>query len=152
MYWAILVASLRYQGCRNLRKHGHTGLISSTSVQIKNTHSLYHFENSAIVDSHNEWNYHFYPCQINVTSGFNLRRMKKNPRMELISWRIKTTLKTLISPLLMCPQGSQGSQGCQKMRQDLSNWDLEVWCANMESKLHKIWKTVRKHVFLMFFS
>ena len=36
-------------------------------------------------------------------------------------------------PLLTRPQGSQG---CQKMQQDPLNLNFEVWCANMEPKLH----------------
>ena len=42
-------------------------------------------------------------------------------------------------PLLMHPKEPQG---CQKMRQDPQNSNLEVWCANMELKLHNLWKTV----------
>ena len=76
---------------------------------------------------------------IKVISGFNLRSMKKIRQMAL------TNLKTLVSPLLMRPLGSQG---CQKMRQDPLNANLEIWCANMEPKLHNLWKTVRKRGFL----
>ena len=50
------------------------------------------------------------------------------------------TQKQFIS-LLMCPQGSKG---CQKMPQNPLNLNLEVWCANMEPKLHNLWKTVKK--------
>ena len=38
-------------------------------------------------------------------------------------------------PLLMRPQGSPG---CQKMRQDPLNSNLEVCCPNMEPKLHNL--------------
>ena len=34
-------------------------------------------------------------------------------------------------------------QGCQKMCQDPLNSNLEVWCTNMELKLHNLQKTVK---------
>ena len=37
----------------------------------------------------------------------------------------------------------QGSQGCQKMRQDPLNMPFEVWCANIAPERHKLWKTVK---------
>jgi hypothetical protein len=48
---------------------------------------------------------------------------------------IKTNLKTLVSPLLMCPQGSQG---CQKMPQDPLNMPVEVWCTKIAPTLKNI--------------
>ena len=48
---------------------------------------------------------------------------------------IKTNLKTLVSPLLIRPQGSQG---CQKMRQDPLNMPVEIWCAKIAPKLKNI--------------
>ena len=48
---------------------------------------------------------------------------------------IKTNLKTLVSPLLI---RSQGSQGCQKMRQDPLNLPHEVWRTNIALKLKNI--------------
>ena len=37
----------------------------------------------------------------------------------------------------------QGSQGCQKMRQDPLNMPFEVWCANIAPERHKLRKTVK---------
>ena len=37
----------------------------------------------------------------------------------------------------------QGSQGCQKMRQDLLNMPFEVWCANIAPERHKLRKIVK---------
>ena len=48
---------------------------------------------------------------------------------------IKTNLKTLVSPLLTRPQGSQG---CQKIRQDPLNMPVEVWCTKIAPKLKNI--------------
>ena len=41
----------------------------------------------------------------------------------------------------------QGSQGCQKMRQDPLNMPCEVWCANIASKLKNTQKSLLKQVF-----
>ena len=70
--------------------------------------------------------------------------------MEPTCRKIKTNLKTLVSLLLTRPQESQG---CQKMHQDL-NLKLEGWVANMDPKLHNLWKTVKKTWFFddFFFS
>jgi len=62
---------------------------------------------------------------------------------------IKTNLKTHISPLLMRPQGSQG---CQKIRQDPLKMPLEVWCAKIIPKLKNIQKYLRKQAFFDIFS
>ena len=48
-------------------------------------------------------------------------------------------------------QTLEGSQGCQKMRQDPLNMPYEVWCANIAPKLKNIQKTLRKQGFLMIF-
>ena len=57
-------------------------------------------------------------------------------------------MKKLISPLLT---RTQGSQGCQKMRQDQLNMLHEVWSANIALKLKNIQKTLRKQRFLRIF-
>ena len=59
---------------------------------------------------------------------------------------IKTNLKTLVSPLLTRPQGSQG---CQKMLQDPLNLPVEIWCAKIALKLKNIQKSLR-HFFFNF--
>ena len=60
----------------------------------------------------------------------------------------KTNAKTLIFPIWIHPQGSQG---CQKMRQDPLNMPFEVWCANIAPKLKNIQKSLRKQVFFDIF-
>ena len=62
-------------------------------------------------------------------------------------WKIRhLSVKTKISPLFGCPQGSQG---CQKMRHDPLNLDLEVWCSNIQPKFQKLWNSTKNHSFLM---
>jgi hypothetical protein len=61
---------------------------------------------------------------------------------------IKTNLKTLVSPLLM---RSQGSQWCQKMRQDPLNMPVEVGCTKIAPKLKNIRKSLRKQGFFWHF-
>ena len=46
----------------------------------------------------------------------------------------------------------QGSQGCQKIRQDPLKMPLEVWCAKIIPKLKNIQKYLRKQGFLDIFS
>ena len=53
-------------------------------------------------------------------------------------------MKKLISPLLT---RTQGSQGCQKMRQDQLNMLHEVWSANIALKLKNIQKNSKKTAF-----
>ena len=45
----------------------------------------------------------------------------------------------------------QGSQGCQKMRQDPLNMPFEVWCTNIAPKLKNIQNALRRQVFLDIF-
>ena len=57
-----------------------------------------------------------------------------------------TNPRTLASPLLMRPQGSQ-------MRQDPPSKPVEVWCAKIALKLKNIKKTLRNQgAFPSFFS
>ena len=58
-------------------------------------------------------------------------------------------LHTLVSPLLIRPQGAQG---CQKMRQDPLNMQQEVWCAKIAPNLKNIQKSLRKQGFFDIFS
>ena len=112
------------------------------------THSLYHFEKPAIVATKSYIFIFMHVKPIEVTSGFNLRVMKKSARWLCHTEKSKTNIKKLISPLLT---RTQGSQGCQKMRQDPLNMPCEVWCANIAPKLKNIQKTLRKQGFLMIF-
>ena len=115
-----------------------------------NTHCLYHFENPAIVAIKSDIVTFIHVKPIKVTSGFNLRRKKKSARWRCHAEKSKTNLKTLVPPIWMRPQGSQG---CQKMRQDPLNMPFEVWCANIAPERHKlrkivkIEKNVKKHLF-----
>ena len=61
---------------------------------------------------------------------------------------LKPNAKTLIFSIWIHPQGSQG---CQKMRQDPLNMPFEVWCANIAPKLKNIQKCLRKQVFFDIF-
>ena len=60
----------------------------------------------------------------------------------------KTNAKTLIFAIWIHPQGSQG---CQKMRQDSLNMPFEVYCANIALRLKNIQKSLRKQVFFDIF-
>ena len=55
--------------------------------------------------------------------GQHFHKSEKSARRRHRHKIIKTNLKTLVSPLLTRPQGSQG---CQKMRQDPLNMQVEV--------------------------
>ena len=67
--------------------------------------------------------------------GQDFHKSEKSARWHHCHKIIKTNLKTLVSPLLTQPQGSQG---CQKMPQDLVNMPVEVWCAKIAPKLKNI--------------
>ena len=70
----------------------------------------------------------------------HFHKIEKSARWRHLHKIIKTNLKTHISPLLMRPQGSQG---CQKIRQDPLKMPLEVWCAKIAPKRHKLKKTIK---------
>ena len=55
-------------------------------------------------------------------------------------------VKTKISPLVV---HYQGSNECQKNRQNLRNLDLEVYCANIQPELTKVWSSTKNQSFLM---
>ena len=81
--------------------------------------------------------------------GQHFHKSEKSTRRRHRHKTIKTNLKTLVPPLLMCPQGSHG---CQKMSQDPLNMPVEVWCTKIAPKLKNIRKSPRKQGFLTFFS
>ena len=64
--------------------------------------------------------------------GQHFNKSEKSARWRHRHKKIKTNLKTHISPVLTRPQGSQG---CQKMRQDSLNMPFEVYCANIALRL-----------------
>ena len=65
----------------------------------------------------------------------NIHKSEKSARRHHRHKIIETDLKTLVSPLLI---RSQGSQGCQKMPKDPVNMPVEVWCAKIAPKLKNI--------------
>jgi hypothetical protein len=80
--------------------------------------------------------------------GQHFHKSEKSARWRHRHKIIKTNLKTLVSPLLTRPQGSQG---CQKMRQDPLNMPVEVWCTKIAPKLKNIRKSLRKQGFFLTF-
>ena len=74
---------------------------------------------------------------IKLTLGNIFIKVKNLPGHKII----KTNLKTLVSPLLMRPKGSQGYQ---KMSQDPLNMPSEVWCATIAPSLKNIQKSLKK--------
>jgi hypothetical protein len=81
--------------------------------------------------------------------GQHFHKSEKSARRRHHHKIIKTNLKTLVSPLLTRPQGSQG---CQKMHQDPLNMPVEVWYAKIAPKLRNIQKSLRKQVIFDIFS
>ena len=83
---------------------------------------------------------------IEVTSGFISKVMKKIPRWRhcWIIWHL--IVKTKISPLVV---RYQGSNGCQKKWPNLTNLDLEVYCANIQLNLTKLWNSTKNQSLLM---
>ena len=72
--------------------------------------------------------------------GQHFHKNEKSARQRHRHKIIKMNLITLVSPLLICSQGSQGSQGCQKMLQDPLNMPVEIRCAKICPKLKNIRK------------
>ena len=105
----------------------YTGLISSDSIQITaHTHSLYHFENPAIL-------------AIKTDIWLQFENDEKNP--PVIQKNKKQILKSWYFYYWCAPKG------CQKMRQYLLNMPLEVWCAKIAPKLKNIQECLRKQGF-----
>ena len=85
---------------------------------------------------------------IEVTSGFILRLMKKFAIWHY-RWNIwHLSVKISIFPLVVC---YQGSNRCLKNQQDLRNLDLEVYCANTQPKLKKLWSSTKMQSFFKAF-
>ena len=83
---------------------------------------------------------------IEVTSGFISKVMKKIARWHH-HWNISNLIvKTKISLLVVC---YQGSNGCQKNHQNLKNLDLEVYCSNIQLNLTKLWSSTKNQSPLM---
>ena len=80
-----------------------------------------------------------------VISGFNLKRVKNIARWRCATKTSKTNLKSMISPLLTCPQVCLGCQkiGKTKLKTTLVSWSAKIW-----PKFNKIQKTFRKQGFV----
>ena len=106
-------------------------------------------ENYEIVAISTDKNTIFNSLDYKADIGQHFHKSEKSARWRRCHKTIKTNLKTHIPPLLMRPQGSQG---CQKLRQDPLNTPVEVWCAKIAPKLKNIRKYQRKQgVFFTFF-
>ena len=122
----------------------HTGLICFRSFQN------YAFRGWLSLETMKLWlfvlkkNTIFNDLHYKADIGQHFHKSEKSARWRHRHKIIKTNLKTHISPLLTRPQGSQG---CQKMRQDPLNMVVEVWCAKIALKLKNIQKYLRKHGF-----
>ena len=86
---------------------------------------------------------------IKLTLGNIFMKVKNPPGGATVTKKIKSNLKTLVSPLLI---RSQRSQGYQKMRQDPLNMPVEVCCAKIAPKLRNIQKSPRKQGLIDIFS
>ena len=110
----------------------HTGLIDSRSIQN------YAFKEWLSLETIKLWllvltkTLFLMALIIKLTFGNIFIKCEKSTRRRKI---IKTSLKTLVSPLLTHPQGSQG---CQKICQDPLNMPVEIWCAKIAPKLKNI--------------
>ena len=102
------------------------------------------FHRVAFSDKNTSFNDLEYKADIGQHFHISEKSARRRHRHKII----KTNLKTLVSPLLICPQGSQG---CQKMRQDLLNMPIEVWCAKIAPKLKNIRKSLKKQGFFLTF-
>ena len=69
-------------------------------------------------------NTYFNDLDYKADIGQHFHNCEKSARRRDRHKIIKTNIKTLVSPLLTCPQGSQGSK---KMRQHPLNLNLEIW-------------------------
>ena len=92
-------------------------------------------ENYEIVAISTDKNTIFNSLDYKADIGQHFHESEKSARWRHRHKIIKINLKTQISPLLMRPQGSQG---CQKMRQDPLNMPVEVWCAKIAPKMKNI--------------
>ena len=120
----------------------HTGLISSISFQN------YDFKGCLSLETTKLWllvlikTLFLMTLIIKLTLvGQHFHRSEKSARWRHRHKIIKTNLKTLVTPLLSRPQKSNGYQ---KMRQDLLNMQVEVWCTKVAPKLKNIRKGLRK--------
>ena len=114
----------------------HTGLISSRSFEnyaFKGWVSLKIMKLWLLVLTKTLFNDLDYKADI----GQHFHKSEESARWLHCHKIIKKNLKTLVSPLLTHPQGSQG---CQKMCQDQLNMPVEVWCAKITPQIEEFSK------------
>ena len=93
--------------------------------------------NYEIVAIRTEKNTFFNDLDYKADIGQHFHKCEKSARRRHHHNIIKTNLKTLVSPLLTRPQGSQGYQ---KICQDPLNMPVEIWCTKIAPKLKNIRK------------
>ena len=77
---------------------------------------------------------------IKLTLGNIFMKVKNPPGGATVTKKIKTNLKTLVSPLLI---RSQRSQGCQKIRFFFLQMKMFSFCAKIAPRRHKLQKTIK---------
>ena len=102
------------------------------------------FKNDSLVAIDTEKNTISSTKFIKLTLEIILMELKNSARRRHRSKIFKTNLKTLISPLLNRPQGCQG---CQNDREDPRINPTVRFCANIQSRLKKIRKIIKKQYF-----
>ena len=91
----------------------------------------------------------FYDLDHKAGTEQHFHKSEKTARWRHHHKIINFFFKTVVFPLLMRPQGSQG---CQKMHQDPLNMPVEVCCAKIAPKLRNIQKSPRKQGLFDIFS
>ena len=87
------------------------------------------------------------PDQCALYSNLDYRTVSKKYFESSHCWIIWLLIvKTKISPLVV---RYQGCNGCQKNQQNLRNLDLEVYCANIQLNLTKLWSSTKNQLLLM---
>ena len=96
---------------------------------------------------YNFYNFDTYqPFLHSKINGFYFKSYEKIARWRH-HWNIwHLIVKTKISLLVV---RYQGCNGCQKNRQNLSNLNLEVYCANIQPNLTKLWSSTKNQSLLM---
>jgi hypothetical protein len=131
-----------------LMTHTHTGLIGSISIQMTTLTAFITLKTVFFI-----YIFYFSVWQSHLATFFHYSQIEAKCHLywfDIVKMTISLFKATMaeISLLLARPQGCQG---CRNMQKNPLNNILMVWSANIEPKLRNIWKTVRKHVFLMIF-
>ena len=83
-----------------------------------------------------------------MTSGFILKKRRKNTRGRFHHKISKQNIKLIIAPLL---SRVWGQYGYQKKRNSSGNSIFLVWCTVFQPKLNKLWKTAEKWLYFDIF-